>query len=118
MNSCLTGEQYRDFPDPQFNTHVQRSWVYGGENSLNAADRKLEQTVASMDFKQRKDSGLVTEKYHRDHNKTYGADRETTLPMEDGERMFFPKIDQVGTFRRMRSDVNLSTITPMMKYRS
>jgi hypothetical protein len=118
MNSCLTGEQYRDFPDPQFNTHVQRSWVYGRENSLNTADRKLEQTVGSMDIKHSKDSGLVMGKYQRDHVKTHGADRETTLPMEDGERAFFPKIDQVGTFRRIRSNVNLSTRTPMMKYRS
>ena len=63
MTSCLTGEQYRDFPDPQFNTHVQRSWVPGRENSLTAADRKLENTVSSMDLKNCGDSSLVMGKY-------------------------------------------------------
>lgn len=33
MSSVLAGEQYRDFPDPQFNTGIQRSWIYGNENS-------------------------------------------------------------------------------------
>lgn len=113
MTSCLTGEQYRDFPDPQFNTHVQRSWIYGREGSLKAADRKLENTIASMDFKQGKDSDLVMGKYQRDHTKFFGADKETSLPLEDGERAFFPKIEGVGTFRRIRSNINLPARTQM-----
>jgi len=47
-SSILTAEQYRDYQDPQFNTHVQRSWVYGKENSLGIADGKLEKTVEEM----------------------------------------------------------------------
>lgn len=48
MNSYLVGEPYRDYPDPQFNTHVQRTWVYGKEKSLKVAEDKITDTALKL----------------------------------------------------------------------
>ena len=48
MTSVLTGEQYRDFEDPQQNTHIQKTWVYGGDRTMNYADENLQKTLDDM----------------------------------------------------------------------
>jgi hypothetical protein len=89
MTSLLTGEQYRDFPDPQHNTSIQRAWVYGGENCLNAANEKLSKTLSDM--KGHKTTDSIIARYQRDYSGLKGADITTSLPLENGEKGFFPK---------------------------
>ena len=116
MTSVLTAEQYRDFPDPQYNTHVQRSWVYGKENAIDVADKKLEHSAKGMCQANGGNSEGVLAKYKRDYMGVIGADKLTSLPIEDGERAFFPKIDAGSNFRKIRSNVNLGN-GAKMEYR-
>jgi len=50
---------------------------------------------------------LILSKYGRDHASFIGPDNMTSLPLENGERDFFPKLDYKGAFRRIRSNITL-----------
>lgn len=102
-------EKYRDFPDPQFNTGIQRSWVYGNENALDVAEKNLNATIAGMGpYSRHTRSEVVMAKYERDHLGPKGADNEASLPLENGEIQFFPKLQFSGAYRHQRTDVNMN----------
>jgi len=79
ISSILTGEQFRDYECPQFNTHVQRSWVYGKEGSLERCDKKLEQTAKMLRASDinAKSSAVLT-RYQIDHREFNGIDKPTS----------------------------------------
>ena len=111
MTSVLTGEQYRDFEDPQHNTHCQRTWVYGGDPLVKIADNGLRQTLEAMGGTAAPEA--VVGMYRQSRNpKARIGDGPTTIPLEstlklilDGERDFFPLLSQNGAYRKKRSSV-------------
>lgn len=108
ISSILTGEQYRDYQCPQYNSHVQRSWVYGKEHSMQKADQKLENTIAGMrNSENGNNAQAVLAKYQRNHCDFNGIDKATSLPLENGENTFFPKLTHPGYYRKIRSQVTL-----------
>ena len=102
-SSILIGEQYRDFPDPQYNTQVQRSWVYGVENSMVIADKRANAVLDKM--KKPCTADALMARYKREYRGLKGADTHMSLPLENGERNFMPKLDQPGAYRHMTTDV-------------
>lgn len=53
-------------------------------------------------------SEAVLAKYQRDHIGMKGADNEASLPLENGDRCFFPKLDYNGAYRHQKTDVNMA----------
>lgn len=81
MTSVLTGEQYRDFEDPQQNTHIQRSWVYGGERTLDVADDNLRRTLDQMGGSGTTD--MIMSQYKRSGLPQFRiGDGTTSVPLE------------------------------------
>ena len=81
MTSVLTGEQYRDFEDPQHNTHCQRTWVYGGDPLVGIADKGLRQTLEAMGGTATPEA--VVGMYRQSRNpKARIGDGPTTIPLE------------------------------------
>merc|ERR1711976_435755 len=108
ISSILTGEQYRDYECPQFNTHVQRSWVYGKESSLERCDKKLEDTAKKLRNSDMQTTAQnVLARYQVNHKEFNGIDKPTSLPLENGENTFFPKLTHQGYYRKIRSQVTL-----------
>lgn len=112
MSSVLSAEQYRDYEDPQFNTHCQRTWVYGGERSLAHADYGLRKTLNAMGGTTTPEALMGMYQYARNPKARIG-DGPTTLPLENGERDFFPILHQNGAYRKKRSDVTKIDNEPM-----
>lgn len=113
MTSVLTGEQYRDYEDPQHNTHCQRSWVCGGDNALSSTDNKLRSTLQSLGGIAHPDT--IMERYRQSTNpKARIGDGPTTLPLENGEREFFPLLNSEGAYRKQRSEVTRVMNEPMI----
>lgn len=48
MSTLLIAENYRDYEDPQKNTHIQRSWVHGKDRTLNVAEKSLRRTASCL----------------------------------------------------------------------
>lgn len=112
MTSVLSGEQYRDYEDPQHNTHCQRTWVYGGDASLARTDKSLRQTLENLGGQATPAS--IIDNYRQARNpKARLGDGPTTLPLENGERAFFPLLNHNGSYRRQRSDVTRIANEPM-----
>jgi hypothetical protein len=85
MSSVLSGEQYRDYEDPQHNTHCQRTWVYGGEGALQQADSGLRRTLESLGGSAAPQS--IVDHYRLSRNpKARLGDGPTTLPLESSRR--------------------------------
>lgn len=110
-SSILIGEQYRDFPDPQYNTQCQRAWVYGLENSMVVADKQASETYNRMRKPTTADALMA--RYKREHRGLKGADTHMSLPLENGQRNFMPKLDQPGAYRHMTTDVTKIANKPM-----
>lgn len=104
MTSVLTGEQYRDYEDPQHNTHCQKTWIAGGDSALASTDYNLRRTLQSLGGAANPES--IVGMYRRSRNpKARVGDGPTTLPLENGERGFFPLLNHSGAYRKRRSDV-------------
>lgn len=112
MTSVLTGEQYRDYEDPQHNTHCQRTWVYGGDSSLAGTDKSLRHTLENLGGQAAPES--IISNYRQARNpKARVGDGPTTLPLENGERAYFPILNHNGSYRKQRSDVTRIANEPM-----
>lgn len=48
LSTLLTAENYRDYEDPQKNTHIQRSWVHGKDRTLDVAEKRLRRTTSTL----------------------------------------------------------------------
>jgi hypothetical protein len=48
ISSLLVGESYRDYEDPQQNSHVQRAWVHGKDRTLDVAEKNLRRTTSTL----------------------------------------------------------------------
>lgn len=48
MNTMLIGEKYRDYEDPQLNTHSQRTWVYGKDKGMDYVEKNLNSTLSKL----------------------------------------------------------------------
>lgn len=48
ISSLLVGETYRDYEDPQQNTHIQRAWVHGKDRTLDVAEKNLRRTTSCL----------------------------------------------------------------------
>mgnify|MGYP000051713394 CR=1 FL=1 len=81
MISVLTGEQYRDFEDPQHNTHCQRTWVYGGDNTLKVADSSLRNTIQGLGGVATPEDIMKSYRINRNPKARIG-DGPTSLPLE------------------------------------
>ena len=110
-SSILIGEQYRDFPDPQFNTQAQRAWVYGLENSMVVADKQANEILKKMPKPTTADALMA--RYKRQYRGLKGADTHMSLPLENGQRNFMPKLDNPGAYRHMSTDVTKIANKPM-----
>ena len=81
MSSVLSGEQYRDYEDPQHNTHCQRTWVYGGEGALQQADGGLRRTLEFLGGSAAPQR--LVDQYRQSRNpKARLGDGPTTVPLE------------------------------------
>lgn len=81
MSSILSSEQYRDYEDPQHNTHCQRTWVYGGEQALKHADNGLRKTINQLGGSALPQT--IMDHYRMARNpKARIGDGPTTLPLE------------------------------------
>lgn len=112
MTSVLTGEQYRDYEDPQHNTHCQRTWVQGGDNTLLVTDANLRKTLQSLGGEATPQSIIGMYRHSRNPKARIG-DGPTTIPLENGERGFFPMLNHNGAYRKKRSDVSRVMNEPM-----
>lgn len=81
MTSVLTGEQYRDFEDPQHNSHCQRSWVYGGDPTIGVADKGLSRTLEAMGGSASPEAVIAMYRQSRNPKARIG-DGPTSLPLE------------------------------------
>lgn len=81
MTSVLTGEQYRDFEDPQHSTHCQRTWVYGGDSTIALSDKGLRRTLDAMGGSAAPEAVIAMYRYSRNPKARIG-DGPTTLPLE------------------------------------
>lgn len=48
ITTPLVAESYRDYEDPQQNTHVQRAWVHGKDRTLDVAEKTLRRTASCL----------------------------------------------------------------------
>lgn len=111
--SVLTGEQYRDFEDPQQNTHCQRTWVYGGDNTLAYVDGKLRTALIQNGGEATPELVMATHFKNVEKQNTTKADGLTSLPLEGGDRAFFPPLTHNGAYRKKRSDVTRVANQPL-----
>merc|ERR1712054_428710 len=73
------------------------SEVRGKEGSLERCDRKLEDTAKVLRKKNSTATAKnVLAKYQVDHKEFNGIDKPTSLPLENGENTFFPKLQHQG----------------------
>lgn len=81
MTTFLVGESYRDFEDPQQNIHCQRSWVYGGDKTLDVVEDNLNQTLKGLGGKAKKRTAMnvLLRTMFRKGRK---GDNPTSLPLE------------------------------------
>ncbi len=86
MTSVLTGEQYRDFEDPQHNTHCQRTWVYGGDSTVALSDKGLRRTLEAMGGSASPEAVIAMFRQSKNPRSRIG-DGPTTLPIES--KIFF-----------------------------
>jgi len=81
MSTFLVGEPYRDFDDPQFNSHIQRTWVYGKEKSLKVAENNLNKTLSQ--FGGKAPQSKIMEAYRKTAFPRFKiGDAANTLPLE------------------------------------
>jgi len=112
MSTFLVGEPYRDFADPQYNSHVQRTWVYGKEKSLEVAENNLNNTISKMGGRGTQNA-IMSNLRKSTLPRFRVGDGPNTLPIEsrftnnflDGEHQFFPKFSHNGAYRKKQSDV-------------
>ena len=86
MSSVLSAEQYRDYDDPQHNTHCQRTWVYGGEKALSYTDNGLRKTLNAMGGTATPEALVGMYRYARNPKAKVG-DGATTLPLESRHKI-------------------------------
>lgn len=115
MTSVLTGEQYRDYEDPQHNTHCQKTWIQGGDRALKYTDRDLRKTLDILGGESQPETVVSMYRLARNPKARIG-DGPTTLPLENGESQFFEHKRQDGGFRKFRTDVT-RTMNEQISYR-
>lgn len=81
LTSVLVGEQYRDFEDPQHNTHCQRTWVYGGDSTLTHTDANLRKTLDALGGNATPEEILAVYRLAKNPKARIG-DAATSLPLE------------------------------------
>jgi len=86
----LVGESYRDYEDPQQNTHCQRTWVYGKESSMKVAEDNLENTLTRLDGKGTNDQ-VMSSFRKTAFPKFRTGDGPNSLPMESENFFSFKK---------------------------
>lgn len=82
MTSVVTGEKFRDAPDPKENTQIQRAWLPTSDPGLTVATNNLTKT----DLKN----------YKAATNQVYPYDIATSLPLADGVYTLHLKYDNPG----------------------
>lgn len=91
----LIGENYRDYEDPQQNTHIQRSWVHGKERSLNVAENSLRRTMSTLGGSAPKDE--IMSVYRKGIYPQFKiGDKLNSLPLEskkNPQKNYFLKIE-------------------------
>ena len=60
ISSLLVAEIYRDYEDPQQNTHIQRAWVHGKDRTLDVAEKNLRRTASCLGGMATKDEIVST----------------------------------------------------------
>lgn len=97
--SILVGESYRDSKDPVNNTHIQRSWVYGKENSLIVAEKKLRNTMTSIGGGGTRNLSKLQKllQSQKNNNRKIG-DLHNSLPLES--KTFYTLMETYLFFRR------------------
>lgn len=106
--SPIIGEMYRNDKDPQVNTTVQRSWVYGKENSLENVNKGFFRVKTQI--KQNASDMELVEKYRANNQQRIGADNVNSLPLERGGIKHFPKLHVPGVYNRVATDVTKERI--------
>lgn len=70
-----------DFEDPQKNSLVQRSWIYGNDSTMRRVEEKLNQTISKLGGKANNKTIINTMTRSRMHNNKLG-DMHNSLPLE------------------------------------
>jgi len=113
MTSPLTGEVFKQEPDPQQNTRIQRAWLPYVEGAVKAAEEGLQKT-STLDQSQGVKTGKL-ENYRAANTQVLNWDIATSLPMSDGVHTLRDKFEKPGANRRIRTDVTLIRNNPITK---
>jgi len=114
MTSVLTGEKFKNLPEPKDNTGVQRSWLPYPDRGLDVALQNLQtnETVNTITgFKPL--NPLQT--YRQNNAQILPYDIATSLPLQEGEYPMRPKYTNPGQYRHVRTDVTLIRNQPLTK---
>ncbi len=81
MTTLLIGEQYMDFEDPQKNSYVQRSWIYGCDPTIKRVEEKLNNTLRQLGGKASRATIMNTMARERVNGNRI-IDMNNSLPLE------------------------------------